>query len=189
MCAAGRLGARPASYGSRLRRPPKPSIAKGYHRATGSLPGLPPITTPVAAGGVLVAVTGCVLHWRRCSTARGLKRSPAAASRCRRWPTRGSPGSRCRSSAAPRSKASVAPCSVPWVRSVTRCGSRRRRSARPAQRPLNLGRHCRARRRGRQALVECVTVGPTGADIRLRVEGQAGLVRDLRPAAGWRDAA
>jgi hypothetical protein len=40
-----------------------------------------------------------------------------------------------------------------------------------------------------QALVERVTVGPTGADIRLRVEGLAGLVRDLRPAAGWRDAA
>jgi hypothetical protein len=39
------------------------------------------------------------------------------------------------------------------------------------------------------ALVERVTVGPTGADIRLRVEGLAGLVRDLRPGAGWRDAA
>jgi hypothetical protein len=39
------------------------------------------------------------------------------------------------------------------------------------------------------ALVERVTVGPTGADIKLRVEGLAGLVRDLRPAAGWRDAA
>jgi DNA invertase Pin-like site-specific DNA recombinase len=40
-----------------------------------------------------------------------------------------------------------------------------------------------------QALVERVTVGPTGADIRLRVEGLAGLVRDLRPSAGWKDAA
>jgi DNA invertase Pin-like site-specific DNA recombinase len=40
-----------------------------------------------------------------------------------------------------------------------------------------------------QMLVERVTVGPTGADIRLRVEGLAGLVRDLRPGAGWRDAA
>lgn len=34
-----------------------------------------------------------------------------------------------------------------------------------------------------QALVERVTVGPTGADIRLRVEGLAGLVRNLHPAA------
>jgi hypothetical protein len=40
-----------------------------------------------------------------------------------------------------------------------------------------------------QALVERVTVGPTGADIKLRVEGLAGLVRDLRPGAAWRDAA
>jgi len=31
-----------------------------------------------------------------------------------------------------------------------------------------------------QALVERVTVGPAGADIRLRVEGLAGLVQDLR---------
>ena len=31
-----------------------------------------------------------------------------------------------------------------------------------------------------QALVERVTVGPGGADIRLRVEGLAGLVQDLR---------
>ena len=31
-----------------------------------------------------------------------------------------------------------------------------------------------------QALVERVTVGPMGADIRLRVEGLAGLVQDLR---------
>jgi hypothetical protein len=30
-----------------------------------------------------------------------------------------------------------------------------------------------------QALVERVTVGPAGSDIRLRVEGLAGLVRDL----------
>ena len=30
-----------------------------------------------------------------------------------------------------------------------------------------------------QALVERVTVGPAGADIRLRVEGLAGLVQDL----------
>jgi DNA invertase Pin-like site-specific DNA recombinase len=40
-----------------------------------------------------------------------------------------------------------------------------------------------------QLLVERVTIGPTGADIQLRVEGLAGLVRDLRSAAGWRDAA
>src|SRR5581483_2737518 len=32
-------------------------------------------------------------------------------------------------------------------------------------------------------LVERVEVGPGGADIRLRVEGLASLVRDLRPAA------
>ena len=31
-----------------------------------------------------------------------------------------------------------------------------------------------------QALVERVTVGPAGVDIRLRVEGLAGLVQDLR---------
>ena len=31
-----------------------------------------------------------------------------------------------------------------------------------------------------RALVERVTVGPAGADIRLRVEGLAGLVQDLR---------
>ena len=31
-----------------------------------------------------------------------------------------------------------------------------------------------------QSLVERVTVGPAGADIRLRVEGLAGLVQDLR---------
>ncbi len=31
-----------------------------------------------------------------------------------------------------------------------------------------------------QLLVERVTVGPTGADIKLRVDGQSSLVRDLR---------
>jgi hypothetical protein len=30
-----------------------------------------------------------------------------------------------------------------------------------------------------QALVERVTVGPAGADVRLRIEGLAGLIRDL----------
>jgi len=39
-----------------------------------------------------------------------------------------------------------------------------------------------------RALVDRVVVGPDGADIRLRVEGLAGLVRDLRPTAS-RDAA
>ena len=34
-----------------------------------------------------------------------------------------------------------------------------------------------------QALVERVVVGPEGADIRLRVEGLAGLVRDLTAIA------
>ncbi|WP_431266883.1 hypothetical protein [Dankookia sp. P2] len=34
-----------------------------------------------------------------------------------------------------------------------------------------------------RALVERVVVGPTGADIRLRVEGLAGLVRDLTAIA------
>ena len=41
-----------------------------------------------------------------------------------------------------------------------------------------------------QALVERVTVGPAGADIRLRVEGLAGLVQDLRsPTAALDDVA
>ena len=35
-----------------------------------------------------------------------------------------------------------------------------------------------------QALVEQVTVGPVGADIRLRVERLAGLVQDLRGGSG-----
>ncbi len=34
-----------------------------------------------------------------------------------------------------------------------------------------------------RALVERVVIGPAGADIRLRVEGLAGLVRDLTAAA------
>lgn len=34
-----------------------------------------------------------------------------------------------------------------------------------------------------RALVERVVVGPAGADIRLRVEGLAGLVRDLGTVA------
>jgi hypothetical protein len=34
-----------------------------------------------------------------------------------------------------------------------------------------------------RALVERVVVGPAGADIRLRVEGLAGLVRDLTAIA------
>jgi hypothetical protein len=34
-----------------------------------------------------------------------------------------------------------------------------------------------------RALVERVVVGPAGADIRLRVEGLAGLVRDLTATA------
>jgi hypothetical protein len=42
--------------------------------------------------------------------------------------------------------------------------------------PLPLGRLAP---RIARALVERVTVGPAGADIRLRVEGLAGLVRDL----------
>jgi hypothetical protein len=40
-----------------------------------------------------------------------------------------------------------------------------------------------------QALVERVTVGPAGADVRLRVEGLAGLVRDLGAPRTMRAAA
>jgi hypothetical protein len=39
------------------------------------------------------------------------------------------------------------------------------------------------------ALVERVVVGPTGADIRLRVEGLVGLVRDLRGTPAVREVA
>ncbi len=40
-----------------------------------------------------------------------------------------------------------------------------------------------------QLLVERVTVGPTGADIKLRVEGLSSLVRDLRGSTAMREAA
>ncbi len=40
-----------------------------------------------------------------------------------------------------------------------------------------------------QLLVERVTVGPTGADIKLRVDGLSSLVRDLRDGAAMREAA
>jgi DNA invertase Pin-like site-specific DNA recombinase len=40
-----------------------------------------------------------------------------------------------------------------------------------------------------QLLVERVTVGPTGADIKLRVDGLSSLVRDLRGSAAMREAA
>jgi DNA invertase Pin-like site-specific DNA recombinase len=40
-----------------------------------------------------------------------------------------------------------------------------------------------------QLLVERVTIGPTGADIKLRVEGLSSLVRDLRGGAAMREAA
>ena len=40
-----------------------------------------------------------------------------------------------------------------------------------------------------QLLVERVTVGPTGADIKLRVEGLSSLVRDLRGTAAMQEAA
>ncbi len=40
-----------------------------------------------------------------------------------------------------------------------------------------------------QLLVERVTVGPTGLDIRLKVEGLTGLVQDLAPRRRVREAA
>ena len=40
-----------------------------------------------------------------------------------------------------------------------------------------------------QLLVERVTIGPTGADIRLRIAGLSSLVRDLRAAPAIRQAA
>jgi hypothetical protein len=40
-----------------------------------------------------------------------------------------------------------------------------------------------------QLLVERVTVGPTGADIKLRVDGLSSLVRDLRGSTAMREAA
>jgi hypothetical protein len=40
-----------------------------------------------------------------------------------------------------------------------------------------------------QLLVERVTVGSTGADIKLRVDGLSSLVRDLRGGAAMREAA
>ena len=40
-----------------------------------------------------------------------------------------------------------------------------------------------------QLLVERVTVGPTGADIKLRVDGLSSLVRDLRGGNSMREAA
>ena len=40
-----------------------------------------------------------------------------------------------------------------------------------------------------QLLVERVTVGPTGADIKLRVDGLSSLVRDLRGSSAMREAA
>ena len=40
-----------------------------------------------------------------------------------------------------------------------------------------------------QLLVERVTIGPTGADIRLRVDGLSSLVRDLRGMPAVKEAA